>query len=693
MNRFFGLTLLIFLSFQLFPDDSEYLEKVRLEPEHGHLNYDGEIKIFFDLPKNDLVEKVYVTYTFGVNEYNFPTELNGSDLGYLNNSITIKGSELYDILTNTGSGTASVRLFSLVAAGNDDDILDDDNIPNNDDIVNDEDFINDEDVMNDDDVLVENDDDGAESDSDPEIPDNDSAEGDHSSKDGEYTIKLVLDLDTSGNNSEDNETDDSDTAPVTTGTIPETVISSLKITFDNAAPDKPESIETEGGDGRIILRVSPPLKSNNTAEKIGRYHATVSGLFKNEDGEEIESSIDYSSKVDEGDYAEKWEFSVSGKNGLELINNDNASSVYIYKIKVWAEDIAGNTDPSALIETEESAVTTYGFWNNYKDKGGKDDGGFCFIATAGFGSYFHPNVRLLRNFRDTVLAKFSFGRSFIRAYYKYGSVPAETIRESSILRAASRTFLTPVVIAVWFITTSAGRLMLLLWSMIFAFFILKRKKTAMFTVLFIILVFPLKAYPVDGEFSFNSGFYYPSKIDDESVGKPFKDVGGSDLRYLPSLNFGFKVPVLENYIRWSFTGGIGFTRFKGTSVKADGTKSEDETAMYFIPLNGEMKLRPAYDFPLWPYASIGIDYYIWWIREKGETAQDGGTFGFHGTFGLMVSLNWLDDSSSKKFKESTGIENTSLFVHYRLEKINDFGKEKSFDLSGSRFEFGIIFEF
>lgn len=658
MNKFIVLLSLFLLVLQVSAEDTEYLKNVRLEPEHGAMNYDGTVKVLFDLPKDDLVKKVYLSYTAqtGTEKVFLSTEVNGSSLGYLNNALTLKGSELYEVLESLKTGLPLMKR-NLYAEVNDEDTYDD---------------------------IIDN-----------EVSDDDPGkETNHSWADKAYNILLTIQLDNTGKN-EDDETDDSDTVSTTTGTVPEKVTKTVKIIFDNIAPGAPETLETEGGDGRIVLRISPP-KIKDVPEKIGKYYALLSGTFKNSDGKEVKEELEYSLKVATGSYDKTQEFSISGKDGLKIINNDEKNPEYIYAVSVRAEDIAGNSDPKATIKTEASAYTTFGYWNNYKEKGGNDDGEFCFVATAGFGSYYHPQVKILRNFRDMILSEFSLGRSFIKAYYHYGKTPAEFISKSPFLRSTARIMLTPFVITGWLFTSIPGRTLLVLWLMLFSsFFLRRRRKTvSIFIVLVgVFLITPRELKGVDGEFSFTNGFYYPTKVDDQPSGKPFKEIGGSSLRYLPSLTFGFKVPVLENYIRWSFIGGVGFTRFKGTSIKADGSKSKDGTAMYFIPLMGEMKLRPGYSFPVWPYATIGIDYYIWWTREKGKTAEDGGTFGFHGSFGLMFSLNWMDESSSRKFEDAAGITNTALFVHYRVEKINDFGKGKSFDLSGSRFEFGIVFEF
>jgi ribosomal protein L37AE/L43A len=48
------------------------------------------------------------------------------------------------------------------------------------------------------------------------------------------------------------------------------------------------------------------------------------------------------------------------------------------------------------------------------------DGEGCFIATAVYGDYDHPDVVQLRAFRDSHLAPHALGRAFIRMYYQHG---------------------------------------------------------------------------------------------------------------------------------------------------------------------------------------------------------------------------------------------------------------------------------
>lgn len=58
----------------------------------------------------------------------------------------------------------------------------------------------------------------------------------------------------------------------------------------------------------------------------------------------------------------------------------------------------------------------------------------CFIATATIGSYDHPEVMELRNFRDNWILEKKWGESFVTWYYHYGSVAAKSIEKSFVLK-------------------------------------------------------------------------------------------------------------------------------------------------------------------------------------------------------------------------------------------------------------------
>ncbi len=76
----------------------------------------------------------------------------------------------------------------------------------------------------------------------------------------------------------------------------------------------------------------------------------------------------------------------------------------------------------------------------------------CFVATAAYGSYKHPMVRVLREFRDSRLVHFGAGRRFIEIYYTVGPALAGLIQERPWARLLTRLALTPLVFLAFFLT-------------------------------------------------------------------------------------------------------------------------------------------------------------------------------------------------------------------------------------------------
>ncbi|MCB1137091.1 MAG: SEL1-like repeat protein, partial [Chlamydiia bacterium] len=65
----------------------------------------------------------------------------------------------------------------------------------------------------------------------------------------------------------------------------------------------------------------------------------------------------------------------------------------------------------------------------------------CFVATAVFASWDHPNVKALREFRDLALQNDPLGRRLIHAYYRIGPRLAEKVRaHPDLLRLLKQTF-------------------------------------------------------------------------------------------------------------------------------------------------------------------------------------------------------------------------------------------------------------
>ena len=106
-----------------------------------------------------------------------------------------------------------------------------------------------------------------------------------------------------------------------------------------------------------------------------------------------------------------------------------------YEFTDWSRDASGTSNPITMTMDSDKSVTA-----NFKKKGP------CFIATAAYGSPFHPYVEALRDFRDNYLMTNKLGRMFVDFYYEYSPFVANLIARHKVLKVAVRFSLMPVII-------------------------------------------------------------------------------------------------------------------------------------------------------------------------------------------------------------------------------------------------------
>lgn len=104
---------------------------------------------------------------------------------------------------------------------------------------------------------------------------------------------------------------------------------------------------------------------------------------------------------------------VNFQQTLSIGDNDKLKSV-ISEAMILMSTI-GNMDMDAKTRNYYSGNknTLESINNRLNPSGG------CFIATMVYGDYDHPQVMVLRDFRDSYLAERFWGRQFIKIYYKY----------------------------------------------------------------------------------------------------------------------------------------------------------------------------------------------------------------------------------------------------------------------------------
>jgi hypothetical protein len=139
--------------------------------------------------------------------------------------------------------------------------------------------------------------------------------------------------------------------------------------------------------------------------------------------------------------------SVDAKEGLtakSVAVDTNIDNDVTYYVSVAARDHADNESGLSEQRSVIPAATT-DFWESYVAAGGKDPGGFCFIATVSYGSPLEADLGTLRHFRDNVLMSSEAGRWFVDAYYTNGRFIAAWIADKPALKAVTRVMLVPVV--------------------------------------------------------------------------------------------------------------------------------------------------------------------------------------------------------------------------------------------------------
>ncbi len=132
------------------------------------------------------------------------------------------------------------------------------------------------------------------------------------------------------------------------------------------------------------------------------------------------------------------------------------STVYFYTVRAYnrfgtseATNMATITtkDPPAVVDPGDDTVSpAVGAVEDGGDAASSSgSSGFCFIATAAYGTPLARQVRILSRFRDVYLLPNALGKKFVELYYRYSPPVAEYIASRPYLKAIVRISLLPLI--------------------------------------------------------------------------------------------------------------------------------------------------------------------------------------------------------------------------------------------------------
>ncbi len=84
------------------------------------------------------------------------------------------------------------------------------------------------------------------------------------------------------------------------------------------------------------------------------------------------------------------------------------------------------------VDTRNKLYDNLSIIEKNKQVAGQNEGG-CYIATMVYGNYDHPQVLVLRNFRDKFLVNYLFGKSLIKFYYRYSPLWVKFLKNRRII--------------------------------------------------------------------------------------------------------------------------------------------------------------------------------------------------------------------------------------------------------------------
>ncbi|GEM_PF-5804667 len=130
------------------------------------------------------------------------------------------------------------------------------------------------------------------------------------------------------------------------------------------------------------------------------------------------------------------------KKEISILFNTNGGIQELEGVKIYLQNFIEkdifNVNKVKLIILAVIADASTSVMNEENSKG-------CYIATMAYGNYEHPQVIILRRYRDQVLDSYILGKFFIKTYYKYSPKLVEKLRNKENINGLIRITLNQII--------------------------------------------------------------------------------------------------------------------------------------------------------------------------------------------------------------------------------------------------------
>lgn len=174
----------------------------------------------------------------------------------------------------------------------------------------------------------------------------------------------------------------------------------------------------------------------------------------------------------------------------------------------------------------------------------------------------------------------------------------------------------------------------------------------------------------------------------------YTGVYGSGGKAIWRLHFGI-VPIAR-IVQLEFGGSFGFHQKGAYQVGVSSSSVSGENVMMTLtPFRVGMKLGfdPLPEFPVVPYAQLGLDYILWKEHSSSDEVK-GGKGAWHYGFGLALLLDKLEPMQASRNDASAGLNDAFITIDgTKLEYLEAWQQDNALDLTGWQLTVGLKLDF